>query len=113
MPKKRDAVTAEMIDVARLMAELQGITVKQAKKEIEHVFTAITTLLDKDYVVRIFGFGSFETVVKEKHDVKVPTFGKHGDDRDIVECEARKYIKFRMSRALRSVLSEGLNNEGM
>lgn len=90
MANKNDLVVA--------LHEAQGITKKQARKNIDDVFTVIQDALKHDGIVKIPGFGRFavsDYPERQTHSVA---------ENKLITIPAHNVVKFRVSAPLKNAV---------
>lgn len=91
------------VDIINKYADMKGISKKEATDIVESVIGIITTGIEDDGVVDLYGFGKFivETVPER---TRVYTMGdKKGQEYTTPE---HKKVKFKAAKALNTVVNE-------
>lgn len=86
-------------DFIRLYAETYGTDEATARQIIENVFGLVLTAVEKEKILKINNFGTFE--VRETKERKIVDPRGSGN---LIHAKPRKYIKFRGSRATEKTL---------
>ena len=88
--------------LAEIIASNYRIPQKTARKEIAHVFETISQCIENGYGVHVHGFGKFEAYDVDAHEHRTNL------NEGTIMVPKRRYVKFRVGRALILKISEGL-----
>lgn len=88
-------------DFISKVAQLSGLTKKDATTATDAVVGAITEILAKGDSISFIGFGTFSTVQRAARTARVPSTGK------TIKVPATKVAKFKVGKNLKEAVAAG------
>lgn len=86
-------------DLIKLLAEKQGVTLKEAADQLVAVVDLLTEVLSRKENISIFGFGVFSVVERKARMGKNPGTGED------IEIPAKNAITFKPAKALKEIVN--------
>ncbi len=88
-------------DFVSKVAQISGLTKKDATSAVDATINAITELLAKGDSISFIGFGTFSTTKRAARTARVPSTGK------TIQVPATKVAKFKVGKNLKEAVSGG------
>lgn len=88
-------------ELAAILSEKTGFTVKESAEFLDRVFEILTETLERGEKIKIHGFGNF--VVREKRARR----GRNPKTGEALQISARRVVTFKPSPMLRKALNKG------
>ena len=86
-------------DFISQVAQISGLTKKDAGAATDAVITAITDLLSKGDSISFIGFGTFSTTERAARTARVPSTGKE------IKVPATRVAKFKVGKNLKETVA--------
>lgn len=87
-------------ELIRATAEKSETTIKNAKAVVDALFEVIENTLVSGEDVKVTGFGTYYTILKEEH------IGRNPSTNTAITIPERRYAKFKYSNAIFNALNE-------
>ena len=99
---KFDKETILGSELAKVIAQNNSLSYKEAKNQLDNVISAILTCIQNGYGINIYGFGKFYYVESDAYIAR--NCYKNKD----VYIPKRRYLKFKASKLLKYRMSEAI-----